>query len=79
MNKTLITLLCLLALLTSFSPDYVPTPDEVEKFYSTKTLVPFLKTRVKGSDPVDIVVHQNGVLNIIHDKFLIYFIPMVTR
>lgn len=39
MKKLLFTLPALIILLSSFSPDYVPTPEEVEKFYLTKTLV----------------------------------------
>jgi len=39
MRKILLVLPCLLFLLASFAPDYVPTPDEVEKFYQTKTMV----------------------------------------
>jgi hypothetical protein len=37
--KKLIVLLPVISLfITSFSPEYVPTPDEVDRFYQTKTL-----------------------------------------
>jgi hypothetical protein len=39
MKKLLLFLPLLFILSASFSPDYVPTPEEVEKFYQTKTLV----------------------------------------
>jgi len=39
MKKLFFVLIIAFATLTSFSPDYVPTADEVNKFYQTKTLV----------------------------------------
>ena len=39
MKKLLLFLPCAFLLLTSFSPEYVPTPEEVDRFYQTKTLV----------------------------------------
>lgn len=39
MRKLLFLLPAMYFVLTSFSPDYVPTPEEVDHFYQTKTLV----------------------------------------
>ena len=39
MRKILLLLPVLMFFTISFSPDYVPTPDEVKKLYETKTLV----------------------------------------
>lgn len=39
MKKLILLLPALFFLTTSFSPEYVPTPEEVERFYKTKTLV----------------------------------------
>jgi hypothetical protein len=38
MKKIIIFIPILFLVITSFSPEYVPTPDEVSKFYQTKTL-----------------------------------------
>jgi hypothetical protein len=38
MNKKIIFIPVLFLIVTSFSPEYVPTPDEVTHFYQTKTL-----------------------------------------
>lgn len=39
MKKLLLFLPAIFLSLTSMAPEYVPTPDEVERFYQTKTLV----------------------------------------
>lgn len=39
MKKSVILIPTLLVLLSAFTPDYVPKPEEVEKLYQTKTLV----------------------------------------